>query len=117
MSGPPCVRPSNVWEPHPRTKRASFATPSCGAWPPRPPPNASRASSSPSEVAEFLKTVRVFGEIEDVDLAELALRLREQHLKKGHVLFREGDIGHEMFVVRRGTMIVSKPVTGKVEQV
>jgi CRP/FNR family transcriptional regulator, cyclic AMP receptor protein len=73
--------------------------------------------SSPTDIAAFLKTVRVFGEIADPDLAELALRLREQTVKKGQVLFREGDAGSEMFVIRRGSMIVSKPVTGNVEQV
>jgi len=74
-------------------------------------------SSSPSDIAAFLKTVRVFGEIDDIDLGELALRLRERSLKKGQVLFHEGDAGSEMFIIRRGAMIVSKPVTGKVEQV
>jgi CRP-like cAMP-binding protein len=74
-------------------------------------------SSSSSETAAFLKTVRIFGEIEDVDLTEVAQRLREKNLKRAQVLFREGDPGSEMFIIRRGTMIISKPVTGKVEQV
>ena len=74
-------------------------------------------SSSLSDIAAFLKTVRVFAGIEDVDLAELALRMRERSLKKGQVLFRENDAGSEMFIIRRGAMIISKPVTGKVEQV
>ena len=74
-------------------------------------------SSRPADIAAFLKTVRVFGEIGESDLAELALRLREQTIKKGQVLFREGDAGSEMFIIRRGTMIISKPVTGNVEQV
>jgi CRP/FNR family transcriptional regulator, cyclic AMP receptor protein len=74
-------------------------------------------SSRASDIAAFLKTVRVFGEIADADLAELALRLREHPVKKGQLLFREGDAGTEMFIIRRGTMIVSKPVRGNVEQV
>ena len=74
-------------------------------------------SSVSSEIAAFLRTVRVFSDIDDVDLTELALRMRPQHLRKGQVLFREGDPGNEMFIIRRGTMIISKPVTGKVEQV
>jgi CRP-like cAMP-binding protein len=74
-------------------------------------------SSSAPDVAAFLKTVRVFGEIAGADLAELALRLRERTLRKGQLLFREGDTGSEMFIIRRGTMIISKAVTGNVEQV
>lgn len=73
-------------------------------------------SSSSGAIVGFLKTVRVFSEIADADLAELALRLRERTIKKRKVLFRDGDTGAEMFIIRRGEMIVSKPVTGKVEQ-
>jgi CRP-like cAMP-binding protein len=73
-------------------------------------------SSSSSAIVGFLKTVRLFSEIADADLAELALRLRERTIKKRKVLFRDGDTGAEMFIIRRGEMIVSKPVTGKVEQ-
>jgi CRP-like cAMP-binding protein len=68
-------------------------------------------------MASFLKTVRVFGEIGDADLADLALRLRERRVRKGQILFREGDTGSEMFIIWRGTMIVSKGVTGNVDQV
>jgi len=68
-------------------------------------------------MATFLKTVRVFGEIGDAELADLALRLRERPVRKGQILFREGDTGSEMFIIWRGTMIVSKGVTGNVDQV
>src|SRR5207245_11593488 len=44
-------------------------------------------------------------------------RLRERQLRKRQVLFREGDRGEEMFIVRQGTILISKAVTGKVEQV
>lgn len=74
-------------------------------------------SSRASDIAAFLKTVRIFDEIDDTDLAELALRLQERTVKKGQLLFREGDAGSEMFIIRRGTMIISKSVTGNVEQV
>ena len=70
-----------------------------------------------SETADFLKSVRLFAEVAEADLAELAQQLQERSLRKGQVLFREGDAGSEMFIIRRGVMIISKPVTGKVEQV
>ena len=47
----------------------------------------------------------------------LGASLRERALKRGQVLFREGDSGEEMFLVRRGSIVISKPVTGRVEQV
>lgn len=65
----------------------------------------------------FLKTVSVFKDLAEPHLVALALRLRERALRKGEVLFREGDKGDEMFLIREGTIVVSKPVLGRVEQV
>jgi len=73
--------------------------------------------SSAAETARFLKTVRLFREFEQPDLLALTGQLRERKLRKGQMLFREGDQGEEMFLVREGTILVSKAVTGKVEQV
>lgn len=73
--------------------------------------------SSAVEIAGFLKSVRLFAAFTDAELAALAARLRSRTLRAGQVLFREGDAGEEMFVVRTGTMVISKAVTGRVEQV
>ena len=69
------------------------------------------------ETAEFLKTVRLFREFNEPELLALTGQLHERRLRKGQALFREGDQGEEMFLVRDGTILVSKAVTGKVEQV
>jgi CRP/FNR family cyclic AMP-dependent transcriptional regulator len=73
--------------------------------------------SKAAETADFIKTVRLFREFNDPELLALTGRLRERKLRKGQVLFREGDEGEEMFLVREGAILVSKGVTGKVEQV
>jgi CRP-like cAMP-binding protein len=73
-------------------------------------------SASPATVA-FLRDVRIFEAFSDRDLADVVGRLRERTLRRRQILFREGDGGDEMFIVRRGTMLISKAVTGKVEQV
>jgi len=73
--------------------------------------------ASAAEIAEFLQTVRLFREVDRPALLALTARLRERRLRKGQVLFREGDQGEEMFLVRGGSILVSKAVTGKVEQV
>ena len=70
-----------------------------------------------AETLAFLHDVRVFEAFSDPDLATLAERLRERDLRRHQILFREGDRGDEMFIVRRGTILISKAVTGKVEQV
>jgi CRP-like cAMP-binding protein len=69
------------------------------------------------ETLAFLRDVRVFETFSDDDLAAVAERLRQRELRGRQILFREGDRGEEMFIVRRGTILISKAVTGKVEQV
>jgi CRP/FNR family cyclic AMP-dependent transcriptional regulator len=73
--------------------------------------------SKPSEIATFIADVRLFSHVDLESREALAARLTERKLKKGQILFREGETGEEMFLVRHGTMIVSKRVTGSVEQV
>jgi CRP-like cAMP-binding protein len=65
----------------------------------------------------FLRTVLLFKELSEPDLTALALSFRDRRVKKGEVLFKEGDLGHELYLIREGTIIVSKLVTGRVEQV
>jgi CRP-like cAMP-binding protein len=73
--------------------------------------------ASPAQTLAFLREVRLFKDIADPELTTLAATLRERGLKRGQVLFREGEVGEEMFVVLRGSIVISKPVTGRVEQV
>ena len=47
--------------------------------------------SSPAETLAFLREVRLFKDIADPELTALALTLRERPLKRGGVLFREGE--------------------------
>ncbi|MBI4634856.1 MAG: cyclic nucleotide-binding domain-containing protein [Candidatus Rokubacteria bacterium] len=69
------------------------------------------------DTVAFLGEVRLFKEFTLPELLALAGRLRERTLRAGEVLFREGDEGQEMFLVRRGTILISKAVTGGVDEV
>jgi CRP-like cAMP-binding protein len=69
-----------------------------------------------ADLLAFLREVRLFTVFAETDLAALAQRLSERTLKKNHVLFREGDPGDEMFLIRRGSVLVSKIIKGRVEQ-
>ena len=73
--------------------------------------------SNAAETLAFLREVRLFKDISGAELTALGESMRDRSLKRGQVLCREGDPGEEMFVVRRGTFVISKPVTGRVEQV
>jgi CRP/FNR family cyclic AMP-dependent transcriptional regulator len=73
--------------------------------------------ASPSDTLAFLREVRLFKDIETPELTALGLSLRERSLRRGQVLFHEGEMGEEMFVVVRGSIVISKPVKERVEQV
>src|SRR5262245_66689914 len=66
---------------------------------------------------EFLRKVSLFQEVEEPVLRELWYAFSERRLRKGDVLFRMGDPGEELFLIKEGRIVVSKPVTGRVEQV
>ena len=74
-------------------------------------------ASKAAETADFIKTVRLFREFNEPELLALTGRLRERRLRRGQVLFREGDEGEEMFLVRDGSILVSKAVKGNVKQI
>ena len=65
----------------------------------------------------FLRRVLYFKDVEEAVLLALWPSFRERRLKKGDVLFRAGDAGEELYLIRDGSIVVSKPVTGRVEQV
>jgi CRP/FNR family transcriptional regulator, cyclic AMP receptor protein len=66
---------------------------------------------------EFLRRVPLFQDVEESVLRALWPSFRERRLRKGDVLFRTGDPGEELFLLREGSIVVSKPVTGRIEQV
>ena len=65
----------------------------------------------------FLRQVPLFKDVDEPTIQALWPRLRERRLRKGEVLFRNDDPGDEMFLIFSGSVVVSKPVTGRVEQV
>ena len=73
--------------------------------------------ASTDDIRTFITEVRAFQEFTESELLALAASLREKSLRKGQVLLRMGDTSDEMYVVRRGSLVISKPVTGRVEQV
>ena len=72
--------------------------------------------AKPADIA-FLRQVDLLRDLDEEQLAALWPRLRERRLRKGEVLFREGDPGEEMFFIRSGAILVSKKVSGRVEQI
>ena len=65
----------------------------------------------------FVRKVPLFKDVDEPTLNALWPRLHERKLRRGEVLFRAGDPGDELFLIYSGSIVVSKPVTGRVEQV
>jgi CRP-like cAMP-binding protein len=65
----------------------------------------------------FLRQVILFRDIADNECDAIWSRLAERRLRRGEALFREGESGTELFFIRTGSVIVSKHVAGRVEQV
>jgi CRP-like cAMP-binding protein len=72
---------------------------------------------SPADTLVLLREVRLFKDIDLPELTVLGESLRERVLRRGQILIREGEIGEEMFVVVRGSLVISKLVKDRVEQV
>lgn len=65
----------------------------------------------------FLRQVPLFRDIAEPELQAVGPWLRERRLRAGELLFREGEVGSEMFLIRSGAILISKHVTGRVDQV
>ena len=63
----------------------------------------------------FLRQVKIFQDISEPHLIALLGQLAERRLRRGEVLFRAGQRGDEMFLIRTGDIVVSSPVQGRVE--
>ena len=57
----------------------------------------------------FLRRVVLFKDVEDHVLLALWPSFRERRLRKGDVLFRAGDPGEELYLIKDGSIVVSKP--------
>lgn len=57
----------------------------------------------------FLKRVHLFQSLSDDDSERLAASLRHRPLKKGETLFRKGDEGNSLYIVRSGSIRIVLP--------
>lgn len=65
----------------------------------------------------LLRELKPFQLLDDDHRATLAKLVDLSDLPERRVLFRAGDPGEELFLIKDGSIVVSKPVTGRVEQV
>ena len=80
-------------------------------------PHGKEAQAGAVARAAFLRTLPLFSAFSLAELIELADHIDERALRRNRTLFHEGETSAEMFVVRRGTVLISKDVTPRVEKV
>lgn len=59
-----------------------------------------------------LRQIDLFRNLDPVQLAHLASIASQRELRKGEVLFREGDKAEELFIILEGRIRISKVVPG-----
>ncbi len=68
-------------------------------------------------IPDILPKVVLFQDLEAESLANLAPLLIAKKFAAGTLIFREGDDSDALYIVERGTVVVSKHVSGDVEMV
>jgi CRP-like cAMP-binding protein len=66
---------------------------------------------------ELLKRIPLFSDCTRKELQEIARITEERDVESGAVLIREGETGHEVFVVVEGRLDVSRRGTGHVAEI
>ena len=62
-----------------------------------------------SSPQQLLNKIPLFNSLSDSDLENLSQSVRLQSLKKGHTLFRKGDEGSSLYIIKQGTIKIVLP--------
>jgi CRP-like cAMP-binding protein len=62
---------------------------------------------------EFLRTIALFGGLEDDELLKVGLCLEEETHSAGQLIVREGEQAHELYIVKQGRVEVFKERTAQ----
>ena len=65
---------------------------------------------------ELLRTVRIFKDLEDGELARVAECCREERFESGAYIFREGEAGNRLYLVIEGEVRISRVIPGSGEE-
>jgi len=76
-----------------------------------------RAGSAAPATIAVLRMLEVFRGFSAAEIEALASRMTWRALQAGHLLFREGEVGGEMYFVLSGRLVMSKTVARNVDKV
>jgi CRP/FNR family cyclic AMP-dependent transcriptional regulator len=69
-----------------------------------------------AEVAELLKKVAIFKDLDDDELALVADVCKEQKFVSGEYIFHEGEHGNRLYLIVEGDVRISRDVPGSGEE-
>ena len=76
-----------------------------------------RAGGSAPATIAILRTLEIFRAFSGLEIETLASRMTWRAVQAGQTLFREGDVGDEMYFVLSGQLVISKAVAHNVDKV
>jgi putative ABC transport system ATP-binding protein len=65
-------------------------------------------SSETAIICEFLRGLAPFGELTTAEFADIAERMRRRRFSRGDVIIRQGDFGETFYLVRSGSVDVTR---------
>jgi CRP/FNR family transcriptional regulator, cyclic AMP receptor protein len=68
------------------------------------------------EVAELLKSVAIFKDLDDEELAQVAEICKEEKFVSGEYIFHEGEHGNRLYLIVEGAVRISRDVPGSGEE-
>src|SRR5450432_366284 len=68
------------------------------------------------EVAELLKSVAIFKDLEEDELAQMAELCKEEKFVSGEYIFHEGEHGNRLYLIVEGGVRISRDVPGSGEE-
>jgi len=76
-----------------------------------------RAGGAAPATLAILRTLEIFRAFSAAEIETLASRMTWRTVQAGQTLFREGDVGDEMYFVLSGQLVISKAVARDVDKV
>jgi CRP-like cAMP-binding protein len=69
-----------------------------------------------SGIVALLRTVPLFTDLDDTELAAVAEVCREERFVSGEYIFREGESGNRLYLITEGEVRISRDVPGSGEE-
>jgi CRP/FNR family transcriptional regulator, cyclic AMP receptor protein len=67
-------------------------------------------------VVSLLRTVPLFRDLDETELAAVAELCREERFRSGEYIFHEGDSGNRLYLITKGEVRISRDVPGSGEE-